>query len=174
MMKKRVEIFRGMVVCVCAAMALTALGCSALNSKNSASPSASAATSEKSSVTASPAPTAAKESLPVYHDFGDVMLPRELTLDKKDSFVMKTAGMTSGVLVLKGSLDINSLVNFFENKMPVDGWQKMGSFRSARSIMLFEKPNRWCVIGISEGSFSTKVEVWVAPMESDGVSGRQR
>ena len=45
----------------------------------------------------SPSGTAA-ESAPVYYDFGDIMLPRELKVEKKDSFVFRTPGLTAGVL----------------------------------------------------------------------------
>ena len=108
---------------------------------------------------------AAASSAPVYYDFGDVMLPRELKVDQNNSFVMKSGGMTSGVLVLRGGVDAASLITFFENRMPVDGWMKKGSFRSGRSIMLFEKSDRWCVISVAEGKLSTQVEIWVAPTE---------
>lgn len=140
---------------------LLTTGCSTLKSKQQTSPSAGAA----------PAP-AAVETPPVYYDFGDVMLPRELKVDKGDSFVMNSGGMTSGILALKGSVDSSSLVTFFENKMPVDGWRQMGSFRSDQSIMLFEKQNRWCVILIKDGRFSTGVEIWVAPTTQNRMSMR--
>ena len=84
---------------------------------------------------------------------------------------MNTGGMTSGVLVMSGGVDANSLVGFFENKMPVDGWHKVGSFRSARSMLLFQKTTRWCAIAITDGNFSTKVEIWVAPIASKMQSG---
>jgi hypothetical protein len=109
------------------------------------------------------APKAARESTTVYHDFGDVMVPSELQVNTKDSFVMHTTGATSGVLVLSGKVDGQSLVSFFENNMPRDGWRKTGAFKSARSLILFNKQNRWCVISISEGRFKTHVEIWVAP-----------
>lgn len=114
-----------------------------------------------------PAPAAdaavAREGATVYHDFGDVMVPRQLKVNQKDSFIIHSAGTTSGVLVLSGNVDANSLVSFFENKMPLDGWRKTGSFRSARSLVLFSKQTRWCVISVSEGRFRTHVEIWVAP-----------
>lgn len=131
---------------------------------------------KESTSTAKPsaAPPAAivKENAPVYYDFGDVMLPRELKVDKGESFVMNSGGMTTGVLTLSGSVDATSLTTFFQNKMPVDGWREMGAFRSARSIMLFEKSTRWCVISIADGQFSTKVEIWVAPIKQDGTALR--
>lgn len=99
----------------------------------------------------------------VYHDFGDVMVPGTLKVNSKDSFVMHSAGTTSGVLLLSGRVDANSLVTFFENRMPQDGWRKTGTFRGPRSLILFNKESRWCVIRISEGRFTTDVEIWVAP-----------
>ncbi len=147
-----------LVTALCVAVALT--GCSTLKSGQKT-------TSKDTAATPPPTSTAVKENTPVYYDFGDIMLPRELKVDKDDSFVMTSGGMTTGVLALKGGVDVNSLVTFFENKMPVDGWRQMGAFRSARSIMLFEKRTRWCVISIADGQFSTKVEIWVAPIKQD-------
>lgn len=140
-------------------------GCSTLNTGNQSTSAANTSAS-----VAPPAAPEIKENVPVYYDFGDVMLPRELKVDKKDSFVMTSGGMTTGVLTLSGSVDGSSLVTFFQNKMPVDGWREMGAFRSARSIMLFEKSARWCVISIADGQFSTKVEIWVAPIKQDGIA----
>ena len=132
-------------------------GCSVLKSKKSTPPGSS------------PSGTAA-ESAPVYYDFGDIMLPRELKVEKKDSFVFRTPGLTAGVLALTGRVEINSLIAFFENKMPVDGWRMISAFKSPRTMMLFQKQTRWCVINITEGQFSTQVEIWVAPtISADGM-----
>jgi hypothetical protein len=109
-----------------------------------------------------PAPASAAAAT-VYHDFGDVMVPSTLKVNSKDSFVMHSGGTTSGVLLLSGRVDANSLVTFFENRMPQDGWRKTGTFRGPRSLILFNKENRWCVIRISEGRLTTEVEIWVAP-----------
>lgn len=156
-MKRKARISRmaaAWIVAILVALPIT--GCSTLKSK------------ETSNSSGAPAGAPPADTTPVYYDFGDVMLPRELSVDKGGSFVMHSGGMTSGILALKGRVDSNSLVTFFENKMPVDGWRQMGSFRSARSIMLFIKKDRWCVIQIDDGSFKTQVEIWVAPTTSGG------
>ena len=100
---------------------------------------------------------------PVYYDFGDVLLPRELKVDKDGSFIFNTPGLTAGVLTLTGRVESNSLITFFENRMPADGWRLISSIRSPRTKMLFHKEARWCVISIAEGQFSTVVEIWVSP-----------
>ncbi|MBI5062146.1 MAG: hypothetical protein HZB87_01375 [Desulfatitalea sp.] len=136
------------------------VGCSALRVKENTGAGATADDPQA-------AADGPKEVSPVYYDFGDVLLPGDLKMDKKESFIMNSGGVTSGVMVLKGSLDTTSLVGFFENKMPVDGWRKIGRMTSARSLLVFMKPSRWCVIGMTEGQFGTRVEIWVAPTEGE-------
>lgn len=113
-----------------------------------------------------------KGDMPLYYDFGDVLIPSELKVDKKTSFVFRTPGLSAGVLSLKGRVEIGSLIAFFDTNMAKDNWRLVSSFKSQRSIMLFNKENRWCVINISEDGFSTRVEVWVAPTIPEPERGR--
>jgi len=140
----------GIFVILIAALFLFS-GCTALQSKKASSQSGSAGQPETGKIRT------------IYYDFGDVLLPSELKIDKKDSFVFHTPGLTAGVLSLKGRVEINSLISFFENKMPVDGWQAISSFKAPRTMMLYKKQTRWCVISITEGQLNTLVEIWVAP-----------
>lgn len=107
---------------------------------------------------------------PLYYDFGDVLIPRELKMDQKSSFIYNTAGFSAGVLVLKGRVELGSLTSFFEKNMAKDNWRLVSSFKSSRTIMLFQKQSRWCVINITEG-LSTRTEIWVAPTMNEPVSG---
>ncbi len=100
---------------------------------------------------------------PLYYDFGDVLIPNELKVNKKASFVYTSSGFSAGVLTLSGKVAISSLIAFFESNMQKDNWRIIGLFKSPRTIMLFQKENRSCVINITEKDFKTHVEVWVAP-----------
>ena len=104
---------------------------------------------------------------PIYYDFGDVRLPEELQVVKDDSFVYKTPGFSAGVLVLEGRVEIYSLISFFENSMSNDQWTFVSSFKSTRTIMIFRKIDRHCVINITDRQFSTLVEIWVAPTRGE-------
>ena len=105
--------------------------------------------------------------VPLYYDFGDVLVPSELELDKNGSFVFRTPGFSAGVLSLKGRVEINSLIGFFDTNMSRDNWQLVSSFKSQRTIMLFHKDNRWCVINITEKGFYTYTEIWVSPTTTE-------
>ena len=133
------------------ALILGASGCSALKSKSGATTASAAAAAQP------------PQTKTVYLDFGDVLLPKELSADRGSSFVFTTAGLTAGMLSLKGRVESNSLITFFENRMPEDGWQMISAIKSSRSMLLFKKQTRWCVISIEEGQMNTYAQVWVAP-----------
>jgi len=117
------------------------------------------------------APQAAKDKPPRYYDFEDVLVPRELEQDSNSSFVYHTDGLTAGVLVYTSKVELNSLVDFFVNNMANDNWQQVGVFKSPRTLLLFQKHNRWCVINITDDKYNTTVEIWVAPMNTSSSAG---
>lgn len=112
-----------------------------------------------------------QKEAPLYYDFEDVLVPRDLTLNGKSSFVYQTAGLTAGVLVFTSKVERNSLIQFFENNMAKDNWQAISSFKSPRTLLLFGKDNRWCVINITDNNWDTLVEIWVAPYSGRSGSG---
>lgn len=120
---------------------------------------------------ASPSVKKDKGPVPLYYDFGDVLVPSELKVDKDASFVFRTPGFSAGVMALKGRVEINSLINFFYNNMTKDNWKLISYFKSRRTLMLFNKENRWCAINITEGDFTTYTEIWVSPTTMETGSG---
>ncbi len=150
-MKRERELRKTMIgLALVLALALTLGGCTALQSQGGTGGNAGAAAQD---------PGAA----PLYYDFGDVLIPSEMQVNKKSSFVYRAPGFSAGVLSLKGRVDSASLIAFFENNMAKDNWQLVSSFKSIRSILLFHKDSRWCVVNITEKEFYTYAEIWVAP-----------
>lgn len=101
---------------------------------------------------------------PQFLDFPDIPIPSELDLQAKDSYVFQAGAMKTGLLTLRGRVDINSLINFFNMAMPRENWKPKGQFRYRRSALIFEKPEKTCVILLNEGTIWTYVEIYVAPM----------
>jgi len=104
---------------------------------------------------------------PLYYGFTDVLIPGELKEDKKSSYIIQSHGFSAGVLAFRGRVERGSLIAFFKENMARDNWETIGSFVSSRSILLFQKEHRWCVINIAEGDFYTHVEVAVVPSSND-------
>jgi hypothetical protein len=121
-------------------------------------------TQTQPSQSSSPAAYPSSGPRPQILDFPDIPIPSELDLKAKDSYVFQAGAMKSGVLTLRGRVDVNSLINFFTMALPREGWKPKGQFRYRRSALIFEKPDKTCVILLNEGTIWTTAEIYVAPM----------
>ncbi len=115
---------------------------------------------------------ATRQSSALYYDFDDVLVPKEMTVINDSTVVVSTPGYTSGILTLKGRIEVNSLFNFFNNNMQKDNWNIVSQIKSPASIiMIFHKTSRWAMITLREKEFYTYAEIGVAPALADAVPG---
>jgi hypothetical protein len=105
----------------------------------------------------------AQKRLPDVREFGDVLVPRDMLVDRDASFVYSGAGEPMGLLRMAGRVDANSLIRFFKANMPNDGWQMISELRAPQSFFMYQKAKRMCVILIEDGTFQTFADVWVVP-----------
>jgi hypothetical protein len=98
-----------------------------------------------------------------YYDFDDILVPRELTLSTPESFIIETPQSKAGVMVFTGRVEMSSLTTFFVNNMTKDHWVMRSAFKSNRTILIFDKEDRYCVVNITDGKLKTSVEIWVTP-----------
>jgi len=100
---------------------------------------------------------------PQFYDFPDIPVPGELDLISHESYVFQYGQLRAGVLSLRGRVDLNSVINFFQVAMPRESWKAKGGFRYKRSVLIFEKPDKTCIIHLYENVFYCYVNIYVAP-----------
>ena len=144
---------------VLGAFALFMTSCATTNSENTTGETSQAAIQKDQSSTST------------YREFGDVLVPSEMDYVPESSFVYTTSGLAAGVITLKGRVDTDSLISFFQNNMTKDNWKLVSYFKSPKSMMLFRKETRWSVINITEETFNTYAEIWVAPTAGNADAG---
>jgi len=66
-------------------------------------------------------------------------------------------------MVFTGRVEIKSLTDYFINNMAKDNWDLRCAFKSNRTILVFEKPDRYCIVNVTDEHFTTLLEIWVAP-----------
>jgi len=110
-------------------------------------------------------------STPVYREFGDVLVPSEMDYVPDSSFVYSASGLAVGIMTLKGRVDTESLISFFQNNMSKDNWKMISIFKSPKTILLFRKETRWSVIRITEETYYTYAEIWLAPTAGNADAG---
>ncbi len=102
---------------------------------------------------------------PTAYDFPDVLIPNELELVSGSSYVFQGPKTKAGLLVFKGRVETKSVIDFFQTSMPRENWKFKGGFRYKRSVLVFEKPEKICLINIHEDLYYTYVEIYLTPME---------
>lgn len=109
----------------------------------------------------SPASQSAKSS-PRYLDFGDILIPGDLNMVQKESYITNGHGR----IVLTGRVYAESLAQFFITSMNSDGWAMMNQYKYQGAIKIFfKKSERFSSILITEDPLRTWVEIWVVPQE---------
>ncbi len=109
----------------------------------------------------------------VYHDFDDILIPKAMQVNRKMSSVFETPTISAGVLSVGGTLKLNELIEFFKTNMTKDNWTVVSMFKGPRSILQFEKGNRWCMMTLMDRryGYKTQVEIWVTPKNEAQSSG---
>ncbi len=114
---------------------------------------------------------ASTQSNAVYYDFDDILVPRDMKIDDSSTVVVSTPGHTSGIITLKGRINKDSLLKFFNNNMQKDNWNIISQIRSPTStILIFQKASRWAVITLRDKEYYTYAEIGVAPSFSEASS----
>lgn len=160
------------VTVLCAFM-ITTSGCGHSNApppnpvgqSQASGPSSGATTYGPTAPTSSPPPSSAAPSgsRAKFLDFQDIPIPSELDVQSKDSYVFQSGQIKMGFLTLRGRVDSNSVMNFFVAAMPHEGWHLKGQFRYNRALLIFDKPDKTCVILMKEAAYYTYVEIYVSP-----------
>lgn len=97
-----------------------------------------------------------------YGDFEDIPIPGELSV-KETTIFTTPGGIKSGLQVYKGRVEVGSLNSAMAGYMQRDGWTLRSATRGTRSLMLFEKDDRYATIYIIDGMFNTEMQVYVSP-----------
>ncbi len=94
-------------------------------------------------------------------DFDEILIPGELTWNRKGSMTINTDSFTGGILNFTGRVEVNSLTDFFINTMKKNGWRLNGSVKSEDVLLAFTRDNGTCMIKIIAGGIAKSTNVFV-------------
>jgi len=84
--------------------------------------------------------------------YGDIELPIEMTLQSKKSMAMRTDSFKGGIHVFTGNVQISSLRDYIVASMRNHKWKMVGEASYNNVMLAFVKPNKTCMVVLSEGS----------------------
>ncbi len=81
----------------------------------------------------------------------DIELPTDMKWDSDSSIAINTTSFRGGVMHYSGRVEINSLKEFIIASMVKHQWKQVGEASYKNILLAFVKPNRTCLVVISEG-----------------------
>lgn len=104
-------------------------------------------------------------------EFNDIIIPTEMTRVVDESNFFETKQFKMGILVYEGrSIDSNSLSDAMVNNMVKRRWTIQSTLKSIKSVLVFDKANKSCVIQISEGALYTRMVITAVELKSGSSS----
>lgn len=105
-----------------------------------------------------------------YVDYDDIFIPNEMSYKANDSFFIGTGSDKLGLMFFTGRVEFRSLATTLIANMTNDGWTLNFNFVSSpRSVLIFSKATRFCVMKINDATTRTELSVDVYP-----ISGQER
>lgn len=84
--------------------------------------------------------------------YGDIELPTEMVLDQDKSMAMRTESFQGGIHIYRGRVQLSSLREYLIASMRNHKWKLAGEASYDNSMLAFTKPNKTCMIVLSEDS----------------------
>jgi len=87
--------------------------------------------------------------------YGDIELPLEMTLIADKSIAMRTDSFQGGIHRYSGRVQVGSLKDYLLSSMRNNKWKLVGEASYKNVMLAFTKPNKTCMIVLSEGVAGT-------------------
>lgn len=87
----------------------------------------------------------------VVGDYSDLALPSDMEYINKESMAIRTDSFKGGILRYSGRVEIESLKGFIIASMKKNQWKMVGEAHYKNVLMAFTKPNKTCMVVVSEG-----------------------
>ncbi|MCL2789934.1 MAG: hypothetical protein FWD79_04745 [Desulfobulbus sp.] len=102
-------------------------------------------------------------------DIKDITVPAELEWDRKGSMVIKTESFRGGIFTYKGRVELTSLKDYMVASMQDNKWRLVGETASKDIMLAFVKPNKTCMMVMSDGILGkAELKLYVAIDKTGG------
>lgn len=80
--------------------------------------------------------------------FEDIPVPAGFTLERGKSYSFQNDVTRVGRLVYTGRSSLNNVLSFYQQQMPLHGWQEMSYVDYDASVRYYEKSGQSCILAV--------------------------
>jgi len=95
--------------------------------------------------------------------FSDVPVPTKFKLVPEASYSFEASGMRVGLLKYEGKVDINQVVNFYREQMPMYNWRLLNVIEYGERLMNFDRDQETCIITLMPKGSNVVMTITLGP-----------
>lgn len=80
--------------------------------------------------------------------FGDVPIPVGFKMLLRESYSFQSGGVRVGLLKYQGKADVDQVINFYKEQMPMYKWTLLNIIEFNERLMNFDRENETCIISL--------------------------
>jgi len=95
--------------------------------------------------------------------FSDVPVPSGFKLLAQDSYTFQSAGVRVGVLKYHGKADIEQVVAFYKDQMPLYNWNLLNAIEYGQRLLNFDREQETCIVDLSAKGNNITIIISLGP-----------
>ena len=95
--------------------------------------------------------------------FNDIPAPAGFKLLAEESYTFESAGVRVGVLKYQGKADVEQVVNFYKDQMPLYNWNLLNVVEYGERLLNFDREQESCIINLSPKGRNITIVVCLGP-----------
>ncbi|MDD4894337.1 MAG: hypothetical protein PHW54_03380 [Candidatus Omnitrophica bacterium] len=95
--------------------------------------------------------------------FNDVPVPAGFKFLPEESYTFQSAGVRVGVLKYHGKADIEQVVTFYKDQMPLYNWNLLNAIEYGQRLLNFDREQESCIIDVAGKGNSITIIISLGP-----------
>ncbi len=95
--------------------------------------------------------------------FSDIPTPAGFKFLSEESYTFESSGVRVGVLKYKGKADIEQVVVFYKDQMPLYNWNLLNAIEYGPRLLNFEREQETCIVNLSAKGKNIAITISLGP-----------
>ena len=95
--------------------------------------------------------------------FSDIPTPAGFKLLTQDSYTFESAGIRVGMLKYQGKANVEQVVNFYKDQMPLYNWNLLNAIEYGERLLNFEREQETCIIRLLPKGNNITIAIALGP-----------
>ncbi|MDD4939734.1 MAG: hypothetical protein PHE18_08285 [Candidatus Omnitrophica bacterium] len=95
--------------------------------------------------------------------FSDIPVPSNFKFLSQESYSFESGGVRVAVLKYQGKADVDQVVNFYKDQMPLFNWNLLNAVEYGQRLLNFDREQQSCIVNLTNKGKSVSLVISVGP-----------